>query len=247
MDTAVHAIAPHSPDSLRAVPSGQSLAVSAVYQLSEAGRKASLMAGGDGKGVQRLTVQVPATRLHLVTVGVSGQAKLKLQPHFDRVDGQVVRRDSPPVFDAPPTLDELLHLAARNHELAREFRSSRSGTRDDYRERRAEVARAFLGDQSQRAMVRPVPTPRRCFLATSSGRLMFDATLDVGPAAQVPEKPTDASMPTDAPDGTSTSSDARQTRISTRRRRELSRTGSPGTGQTTSAVGTRLGSCPSRK
>src|SRR5262249_31307968 len=117
MDTAVHAIAPHSSDSLRVVPSGQSLAVSAIYQLSEAGRKASLIAGGDGRAVQRLTVQVPATRLHLVTVGVSGQAKLKLQPHFERVDGQVVRRDSPPVFDAPPTLDELFHLAARNHEL----------------------------------------------------------------------------------------------------------------------------------
>lgn len=186
MDTAVHAVTPHSPDSLRVVPSGQSLAVSAIYQLSEAGRKASLIAGGDGKGVQRLTVQVPATRLHLVTVGVSGQAKLKLQPHFDRVDGQVVRRDSPPVFDAPPTLDELFHLAARNHELAREFQSSRSGARDEYRERRGEVARAFLADPSQRPMVRPVPSPRRCFMATSSGRLMFDAALDTGPSAQVP-------------------------------------------------------------
>jgi len=34
--------------------------------------------------------------------------------------------------------------------------------------------------------VRPVPTPRRCFMATSSGRLMFDASLDAGLAAQVP-------------------------------------------------------------
>jgi hypothetical protein len=136
--------------------------------------------------MQRLSVQVPATRLHLVTVGLGGQAKLKLQPHFERIDGQVVRRDGPPVFDTPPTLDELFHIAARNHELAREFRSSRSGVRDEYRERRAEVARAFLGDPSQRAMVRPVPTPRRCFMATSSGRLMFDASLDAGLAAQVP-------------------------------------------------------------
>ena len=58
-------------DSLRAVPSAQSLTVSAVYHLSEAGRKASLLAGGDGAGIQRLTVQVPATRLHLVSVGVA--------------------------------------------------------------------------------------------------------------------------------------------------------------------------------
>jgi hypothetical protein len=186
MESAVHVVTPHSSDSLRAVPNAQTLAASAVYQLSETGRKASLLAGGDGKAVQRLSVQVPATRLHLVTVGLGGQAKLKLQPHFERVDGQVVRRDGPPVFDTPPTLDELFHIAARNHELAREFRSSRSGARDEYRERRAEVARAFLGDPSQRAMVRPVPTPRRCFMATSSGRLMFDASLDTALAAQVP-------------------------------------------------------------
>src|SRR5690606_1831328 len=69
MDTAAHAIAPHGPDALRVLPTGQTLAVSATYQLSEAGRKASLIAGGDGKGVQRLTVQVPTARLHLVTVG----------------------------------------------------------------------------------------------------------------------------------------------------------------------------------
>jgi hypothetical protein len=186
MESAVHVVTPHSSDSLRAVPNAQTLAASAVYQLSETGRKASLLAGGDGKAVQRLSVQVPATRLHLVTVGLGGQAKLKLQPHFERVDGQAVRRDGPPVFDAPPTLDELFHIAARNHELAREFRARRSGARDEYRERRAEVARAFLGDPSQRAMVRPVPTPRRCFMATSSGRLMFDASLDTGLAAQVP-------------------------------------------------------------
>jgi hypothetical protein len=186
MESAVHVVTPHSSDSLRAVPNAQTLAASAVYQLSETGRKASLLAGGDGKAVQRLSVQVPATRLHLVTVGLGGQAKLKLQPHFERVDGQAVRRDGPPVFDAPPTLDELFHIAARNHELAREFRARRSGARDEYRERRAEVARAFLGDPSQRSMVRPVPTPRRCFMATSSGRLMFDATLDTGRAAQVP-------------------------------------------------------------
>ena len=30
-------------------------------------------------------------------------------------------------------------------------------------------------DPSQRAMVHPVPTPTRCFMATASGRVMFDA------------------------------------------------------------------------
>lgn len=188
MDTTVHAIAHHSPDPLRAVPSAQTVSVSVVYHLSEAGRKASLLAGGDGKGVQRLTVQVPATRLHLVTVGLSGQARLKLQPHFERVEGRVSRHDTPPVFDAPPTIEELFHIAARNHELAREFRSTRLESRDAYRDRRAELARAFLNDPSQRAMVRPVPTPRRCFMATSSGRVMFDAGIETGPAGELPRE-----------------------------------------------------------
>lgn len=187
MDTTV-AVAHQAPDPLRAVPSAQALSVSVVYHLSEAGRKASLLAGGDGKGVQRLTVQVPSSRLHLVTVGVSGQARLKLQPHFERVDGQVLRHDDPPVFDAPPTVEELFHLAARNHELAREFRSSRAESRDTHRERRDEVAHAFLSDPSQRAMVRPAPTPRRCYVASSWGRLMFDGGLDKGPAGDVPRE-----------------------------------------------------------
>ncbi len=188
MDTAVQAISHHSPDSLRAVPSAQSLTASAVYHLSESGRKASLLAGGDGKGIQRLTVQVPATRLHLVSVGLGGQARLKLQPRFERIDGQVVRHDSPPVYDAPPTLDHLFDEAAKNHQLAHEFRSARVDSRESYRDRRAQVARDFLGDPSQRAMVRPVPTPRRCFMATSSGRVMFDAAIDVGPAGDVPRE-----------------------------------------------------------
>lgn len=188
MEASVHAIAHQASDPLRAVASAQTLRVSVVYHLSEAGRKASLISGGDGKGIQRLTVEVPSTRLHLVAVGMSGQARLKLQPHFERVDGQVLRHDAPPVFDAPPTVDELFHLAARNHELAREFRSARTDTRDAHRERRAEVGRAFLSDPSQRAMVRPAPTSRRCYLATSWGRVMFDAELDKGPAGDVPEE-----------------------------------------------------------
>jgi hypothetical protein len=31
-------------------------------------------------------------------------------------------------------------------------------------------------------MVHPVPTPKRCFMATASGRVMFDAATDVSPA-----------------------------------------------------------------
>ena len=96
MDTATHPITSHTPDAIRAVPATQPLTVSAVYHLTQVGRKASLLAGGDGKGVQRLAVQVPATRLHLVSVDLQGNARLKLQPRFDRVDDGVIRREGQP-------------------------------------------------------------------------------------------------------------------------------------------------------
>lgn len=196
MDTAIQPVthrATAAAESLRAVPTAQTLSVSAVYNLSEAGRKASLLAGGDGKAVQRLTLQVPATRLHLVSVDLNGAARLKLHPRFERVDGQdVVRRDGPPTYDLPPSIEDLFKEAARNHELERAYRSNRSLSRDHRRDadrdRRLKLAEEFLTEPSQRAMVHPVPTPKRCFMATASGRVTFDATTDVGPARDVPRE-----------------------------------------------------------
>jgi hypothetical protein len=190
MDAAVQTLAHRAADPLRAVPGAQWLNVAAIYQLSEAGRKASLLTGGDGKALQRLTVQVPAPRLHLVSVDQNGSARLKLQPRFERVDGQVVRRDGPPTYDVPPAIDDLFRDAARNHELEREFLSERSRSRDRRRDedrlRRLEVAEEFLGDAARRAMPHPAPTPKRCFLATPAGRVMFDVATDVGPARDLP-------------------------------------------------------------
>lgn len=194
MDTAAHSV-PHlsatAPEHLRPVPSAQALSVSAVYTLSEGGRKASLLTGGDGHARQQLFVQVPTTRLHLVAVDIHGVARLRLQPRFElAADQRVVRHDGPPTYDAPPTIEELFKAAARNHELERTFRTERtalrSGRRDADRERRSQVARDFLADPTQRAMIHPVPSPTRCFLATASGRLMFDASTDVGPARELP-------------------------------------------------------------
>jgi hypothetical protein len=48
---------------------------SGSHQLFEQGRKASLLAGGDGRGTQTITMQVPASRLHLVTVDAEGVAR----------------------------------------------------------------------------------------------------------------------------------------------------------------------------
>jgi hypothetical protein len=138
------------------------------------------------------TIPVPATRLHLVAVDVKGNARLKLQPRFERENGHVVRRDGPPTYDSPPTVDELFREAARNHELEREFRSertlSRDRRRDADRDRRLKIAEDFLSDAAQRAMVHPVPIPKRCFIATAGGRVMFDVATDVGPVRDVPKE-----------------------------------------------------------
>lgn len=170
--------------------SSSGLTVTATYTLSEAGRKASLIAGGDGRAHQRLTVQVPTARLHLVAVDANGIARLKLQPRFEVEGERVVRHDGPPVYDAPPTLDELFKAASRNYELERRYRADRSldreRRRDTERDRRAEIATDFLADSSQRAMVHPAPTPQRCFIATAHGRLTFDVSKETGPARDLP-------------------------------------------------------------
>jgi hypothetical protein len=166
------------------------LTVLAVFNLSEAGRKASLVAGGDGRAHQRINVHVPTARLHLVSVDANGIARLKLQPRFEREGDQVVRRDGPPTYDVPPTLDELFKAAATNYELERQYRADKSHDRDRRRDaerdRRAQIATDFLSDLAQRAMVHPSPTPQRCFIATATGRLTFDVARDVGPARELP-------------------------------------------------------------
>lgn len=166
------------------------LAVTAVYQLSEAGRKASLLAGGDGRALQQISLQVASNRLHLVSVDPQGVARLKLRPRYE-MDGEqrVVRTDAAPTYDAPPTIDELFREAARNHELERVYLAERTLTRakrrEADRERRVQIAQAFLADRSQRALVHPAPSPKRCYLVTDQGRVLFDVATDEGPARDV--------------------------------------------------------------
>ena len=169
------------------------LPVTAVYHLSEAGRKASLLAGGDGHAVQRITIEIPANRLHLVTVNGHGVARLKLRPRYELdAEQHVICIDMAPIFDQPPTIDELLRLAARNHQLERAYHAKRTNARDERsdtdRVRRTEIASAFLADPTQRALTHPSPTPRRCYLATRFGHLRFDRVVDKGPARDVPRE-----------------------------------------------------------
>ena len=182
---------------LEAVPtaagpaSTKMLTVTATYLLSEEGRKASLLDGGDGKAVQQLSLQVPANRLHLVTVDAHGVARLKLKPQY-RLDGDngIVRVDAAPTYDAPPEVEELFREAARNHQLERAYHAERQTAkvkrREADQERRAAIAKAFLADPGRRALVHPTPSPKRCLVETEGGRIFFDADTDVAPARDVP-------------------------------------------------------------
>lgn len=161
----------------------KSLSATATFILSEEGRKASLLSGGDGRALQTVTLEVPASRLHLVSVDRQGVARLRLRPRFE-VDAnqRVTRLDSFPAFDTPPSSDELLRLAARNHELEQTHRSARTAellTRQDaQRELRERVAQAFLADPAQRALSHPPPTQRRCCVEAEGRRIVFDAIED---------------------------------------------------------------------
>src|SRR5262245_53623365 len=179
------------PDTPKGGEAGRALAVTATYVLTEDGRKALLLGGGDGRAVQDIVVHVPDNRLHLVSVDANGVARLKLRPRYRLGDDQrVLRTDAPPEYDAPPSLEELFREAARNHQLEATYqaerRAGRASRRDAARDTRAAVAEAFLGDPNQRAITHPPPTPRRCAVSTDHGRVLFDVDTDTSPASAVP-------------------------------------------------------------
>ncbi|HEX7084781.1 MAG TPA: hypothetical protein VF198_00345 [Vicinamibacterales bacterium] len=184
-DAPLHVIANRQP------APAQSLNATAAFRLSEAGRKTSLLMGGNGREHQELTVEVPVTRLHLVCVDAHGVARLRLRPRFELDDQQrILRIDALPVYDAPPTVETLFLDAARNHELESRWHAQQRAARASRQERaeewRRQVAEEFLADASRRALVHPAPTPRRCTITTERGRLEFDARRDRGIAREVP-------------------------------------------------------------
>ena len=78
--------------------------------------------------------------------------------------------------------DELLRLAARNHELEQTYHSARTAAvltrQDTQRELRERVAQAFIADPAQRAMSHPPPTQRRCCIEADGRRIVFDGSLE---------------------------------------------------------------------
>jgi len=199
MDTALNPAAAHRSDARLHVltpsssTSPQTLKVRAIFHLSEAGRRASLLTGGNGRRRQRLVFRIPTSRMHLVHVDRGGTAFLKLRPRFEtRPDQRVVRIDASPVYDAPPSIETLLQDAARNHELEAAYHAQgvayQSARQDVTQSWRTQVAESFLRDTTQRALVHPSPTVRRCVIPTERGRLAFDAKRDRGIARDVPQE-----------------------------------------------------------
>lgn len=173
------------------IDAARTLSVLADYRLSEAGRKASLLTGGDGRIEQRLKMAVPVTRLHLVHVDSNGVARLKLRPQFKlNAEQRVIKVKLAPVYDHPPTLEDLLKDAARNHEFERTYHAQRTASqaaqRQTFDDWRNQIALDFLGDQARRAVVHPAPTRRRCQVMTDRGPVYFDARRDPGMLKQVP-------------------------------------------------------------
>jgi len=168
----------------------RTLSATATYLLSEEGRKASLLAGGDGRSLQQITLQVPLNRLHLVSVDRQGVARLKLRPRFEMEQAGLVRHDTAPMYDAPPTVDDLYRAAAKNHELEAAYHAQRTAARatrtEDDRARRQTLAEAFLADKGMRAASHPPPTPKACYVATERGGVRFDVSTDQGLAKEVP-------------------------------------------------------------
>lgn len=183
-DSNLHAVPP-------AVEPQRTLKVRAEYRLTETGRKASLLNGGNGQARQRVTLTLPSTRLHLVQVARDGTATLKLRPQFKlNAEQRIVLIDSRPSFDHVPTVDELLQAAARNHELERAFfgqkTTARVSRREAYAEFIEETAREFLADPTRRAIVHPTPSTRKCQLATARGPIYFFSNYGSTTVRQVP-------------------------------------------------------------
>jgi hypothetical protein len=180
-----------SPPSVPSPANTRTLTVTVTYWLSEAGRKAALLAGLDGRARQVITVTVPISRLHLVSVDAAGIARLKLRPRYERDSEQrIARLDSAPTFDTPPSIEDLFAYAAHNYELERAYKSERTAAAtqraETERDLRARTAQNFLTDTSQRAIVHPAPTPARCYVKTDKGRRVFDIATDEGLARELP-------------------------------------------------------------
>jgi hypothetical protein len=122
-----------------------------------------------------------------VTVDAEGVAVLKLRPQYRiRDDQTVVRADAPPVYDRPPTVEQLFRDATRNHQREQMPVAERTQQRGKVAENRQQLAERFLATHEMRAVEYPPPTERRCWLRSNGNLIAFDAKTDRDAARQVP-------------------------------------------------------------
>ena len=100
LDSSLHAVGTPTP----AIPveSVRTLSVTADYRLSEVGRKASLLNGGNGRAEQRVKVAVPLTRLHLVHVDDERRGKAEASPAVQDERGPARHQDQARARLRPP-------------------------------------------------------------------------------------------------------------------------------------------------
>ena len=100
------------------------------------------------------------------------------------------RSDGPPVYDAPPSPEDLLRDAARNHQLERAYNveqaEKKSKRRDEQFVIHERLAEEFLADATMRALEHPKPTQKQCYLHRGRRQILFDARFGHGLARQVP-------------------------------------------------------------
>jgi hypothetical protein len=94
------------------------------------------------------------------------------------------------VYDVPPSPEDLLRDAARNHQLERAYNveqaEKKSKRRDEQFELHEKLAEQFLTDPTMRALEHPKPTHRQCYLQRGRRQILFDARIGHGLARQVP-------------------------------------------------------------
>jgi hypothetical protein len=155
----------------------------AIVQLSARGRRASLLAGGDGRALQHLHVDVPPSAADLVRVNRRGEASLVLGPRIVALpSGQLRLLRDARLYDVPPTNEQLLADARAVAALRQAYVTQRSLA---YTAAKEALAQDFLQDAERRAIVHPPPTAQRCAFQTQRGVLVFRHT-DAGTAAVVP-------------------------------------------------------------
>ncbi len=159
------------------------ISVTATILLSPNGRRASLLAGGDGRRLQRRTVQISAQDIELVRVNRRGEATLMLTPQIVATpDGQLRRTRQVPEYDTVPSEEQVLADARALGALRQAYDAQRDAARMATKEA---FAQQFLQDPSLRALAHPPPTALRCVCRADRGLLIFHTT-DAGAAALVP-------------------------------------------------------------